>query len=82
MGIDRKRAYSFRHSADTKLVMLGVEDYKLNTFTNHAPDSKATRDYYVFADSLQHNDIATKLSESHGHDLQLQELNKCGTMNL
>ncbi|KAA6388480.1 MAG: hypothetical protein EZS28_015995 [Streblomastix strix] len=66
MGIKGKQVYSFRHSAATQLVVMGLEKTLLNTYTGHARNSKSTNEYYVFAERLKDNEIATKLSDTRG----------------
>ncbi|KAA6366431.1 MAG: hypothetical protein EZS28_038043 [Streblomastix strix] len=66
MGIKGKQVYSFRHSAATQLVVMGQDETLLNTYTGHARNSKSTNDYYVFAERLKDNEIATKLSDTRG----------------
>ncbi|KAA6353761.1 MAG: hypothetical protein EZS28_050712 [Streblomastix strix] len=66
MGIKGKQVYSFRHSAATQLVIMGLDETLLNTYTGHARNSKSTNEYYVFAERLKDNEIATKLSDTRG----------------
>ncbi|KAA6381029.1 MAG: hypothetical protein EZS28_023440, partial [Streblomastix strix] len=66
MGIKEKQVYSFRHSAATQLVVMGLDEMLLNTYTGHARNSKSTNEYYVFAERLKDNEIATKLSDIRG----------------
>ncbi|KAA6362708.1 MAG: hypothetical protein EZS28_041764 [Streblomastix strix] len=66
MGIKGKLVYSFRHSAAIQLVVMGLDETLLNTYTGHAMNSKSTNDYYVFAERLKDNEIATKLSDTRG----------------
>ncbi|KAA6333648.1 MAG: hypothetical protein EZS28_053145 [Streblomastix strix] len=66
MGIKGKQVYSFRHSAATQLVVMGLDETLLNTYTGHARNSKSTNDYYVFAERLKDKEIATKLSDTRG----------------
>ncbi|KAA6384381.1 MAG: hypothetical protein EZS28_020093 [Streblomastix strix] len=66
MGIKGKKVYSFRYSAATQLVLMGLDETLLNTYTGHARNSKATNDYNVFAERLKDNEIATKLSDTRG----------------
>ncbi|KAA6358113.1 MAG: hypothetical protein EZS28_046360, partial [Streblomastix strix] len=49
MGIKGKQVYSFRHSAATQLVVMGLDETLLNTYTGHVRNSKSTNKYYVFA---------------------------------
>ncbi|KAA6346139.1 MAG: hypothetical protein EZS28_052114, partial [Streblomastix strix] len=65
-GIKGKQVYLFRHSAATQLVVMGLDETLLNTYTGHARNSKSTNEYYVFAERLKDNEIATKLSDTHG----------------
>ncbi|KAA6370525.1 MAG: hypothetical protein EZS28_033948 [Streblomastix strix] len=65
MRIKGKQVYSFRHSAATQLVVMGLDETLLNTYTGHARNSKSTNEYYVFAERLKDNEIATKLSDTH-----------------
>ncbi|KAA6385267.1 MAG: hypothetical protein EZS28_019208 [Streblomastix strix] len=66
MGIKGKQEYSFRHSAATQLVVMGLDKTLLNAFTGHARNSKSTNENYVFAVRLKDNEIATKLSDTRG----------------
>ncbi|KAA6319659.1 MAG: hypothetical protein EZS28_054788, partial [Streblomastix strix] len=66
MGIKGKQVYSFRHSAATQLVVMGLDETLLNTYPRHARNSKSTNDYYIFAERLKDNEIATKLSDTSG----------------
>ncbi|KAA6374987.1 MAG: hypothetical protein EZS28_029485 [Streblomastix strix] len=66
MGIKGKQAYSFRQSAATQLVVMGLGEKFLNTYTGHARNSKSTNEYLVFVERLKDNEIATKLSDTHG----------------
>ncbi|KAA6394294.1 MAG: hypothetical protein EZS28_010180 [Streblomastix strix] len=66
MGIKGKQVYSFRHLAATQLVVMGLDETLLNTYTGHVRNSKSTNEYYVFAERLKDNEIATKLSDTHG----------------
>ncbi|KAA6355308.1 MAG: hypothetical protein EZS28_049165 [Streblomastix strix] len=65
MGIKGKQIYSFRHSAATQLVVMGLVETLLNIYVRHAKNSKSTNEYYVFAERLKDNEIATKLSDTH-----------------
>ncbi|KAA6379094.1 MAG: hypothetical protein EZS28_025379 [Streblomastix strix] len=62
MGTKGKQVYSFRHSAATQLVVMGLDEMLLNTYTEHARSSKSTNENYVFAERSKDNEIATKLS--------------------
>ncbi|KAA6335417.1 MAG: hypothetical protein EZS28_052968, partial [Streblomastix strix] len=66
MGIKGKQVYSFRPSAATQLVIMGLDETLLNTYTGHARKSKSTNEYYVFAERLKDNEIVTKLSDTRG----------------
>ncbi|KAA6355388.1 MAG: hypothetical protein EZS28_049085 [Streblomastix strix] len=66
MGIKEKQVYSFRHLAVTQLVEMGLYETLLNTYIGHARNSKSTNDYYVFAERLKDNEIASKLSDTRG----------------
>ncbi|KAA6366587.1 MAG: hypothetical protein EZS28_037885, partial [Streblomastix strix] len=66
MSIKRKQIYSFTHSAATQLVVMDLDETLQNTFTGHARNSKSTNEYYVFAERLKDNEIAMKLSDTHG----------------
>ncbi|KAA6359103.1 MAG: hypothetical protein EZS28_045370 [Streblomastix strix] len=66
MGIKGKQVYSFRHSTTTQLIVMGLDETLLNMYTRHARNSKATNEYYVFAERLKVNEIATKLSDTRG----------------
>ncbi|KAA6378155.1 MAG: hypothetical protein EZS28_026317, partial [Streblomastix strix] len=61
-----KQVYSFKHLAATQLVVMGLGETQLNTYTGHARNSKLTNEYYVFAERLKDNETATNLSDSHG----------------
>ncbi|KAA6393871.1 MAG: hypothetical protein EZS28_010605 [Streblomastix strix] len=50
MGIKGKQVHSFRHSAATQLVVMGLDETLLNTYTGHARNSKSTNEYYVFVE--------------------------------
>ncbi|KAA6372000.1 MAG: hypothetical protein EZS28_032475 [Streblomastix strix] len=50
MGIKGKQVYLFRHSAATQLVVMGLDETLLNTYTGHARNSKSTNEYYIFAE--------------------------------
>ncbi|KAA6353507.1 MAG: hypothetical protein EZS28_050966 [Streblomastix strix] len=45
MGIKGEHVYSFRHSAATQLVVIGLDEAILNTYTGHARNSKSTNDH-------------------------------------
>ncbi|KAA6386066.1 MAG: hypothetical protein EZS28_018403 [Streblomastix strix] len=65
MGVKGKQVYSFRHSAAaTQIVVMGLDETLLNTYTGHAKNSKSTNKYYVFAQRLKDYEIATKLSDT------------------
>ncbi|KAA6372352.1 MAG: hypothetical protein EZS28_032123, partial [Streblomastix strix] len=64
MGIKGKQVYSFRHSVATQLVVMGLDETLLNTYIGHARNSKSTKEFYVFAERLKDNEIATKLSDT------------------
>ncbi|KAA6378662.1 MAG: hypothetical protein EZS28_025809 [Streblomastix strix] len=66
MDIKGKQVYSFRHSAATQRVVMSLDETLLNTYTGHARNSNSTNDYYVFAERLKDNEIATKLSDTRG----------------
>ncbi|KAA6358867.1 MAG: hypothetical protein EZS28_045606 [Streblomastix strix] len=66
MGIKGKQVYSFRHSAATQLVVMGLDETLLNTYTGYMRNSKSTNEYYVFAEILNNNKVATKLSDIQG----------------
>ncbi|KAA6363056.1 MAG: hypothetical protein EZS28_041418 [Streblomastix strix] len=66
MGINGKQVYSFRHSEATQLEVMGLDETLLNTYPGHARNSKSTNNYYVFAERLKDNKIATKLSDTRG----------------
>ncbi|KAA6402961.1 MAG: hypothetical protein EZS28_001503 [Streblomastix strix] len=66
MGIKGKQVYSFRHSAATQLVVMGLDETLLYTYTKHARNSKSTNEYYVFTERLKDNEIETKLSDTRG----------------
>ncbi|KAA6388040.1 MAG: hypothetical protein EZS28_016429 [Streblomastix strix] len=47
IGVKGKQVYSFRHSAAaTQLIVMGLDETLLNTYTGHARNSKSTNDYY------------------------------------
>ncbi|KAA6403180.1 MAG: hypothetical protein EZS28_001306 [Streblomastix strix] len=64
ISIKGKQVYSFRHSAATQLVVMGIDETFLNTYTGHASNSKSINKYYVLAERLKDNEIATKLSDT------------------
>ncbi|KAA6361297.1 MAG: hypothetical protein EZS28_043177 [Streblomastix strix] len=66
MDIKGKQIYSFRHSAATQLVIMGLDETLSNTYTGHVRNSKSINEYYVFAERLKDNEIATKLSDTRG----------------
>ncbi|KAA6395733.1 MAG: hypothetical protein EZS28_008735 [Streblomastix strix] len=66
MGIKGKHVYSFRHSAAIQIVVMGLDETLLNTYTGHARNSKSINEYYIFAERLKDNEIATKLSDTGG----------------
>ncbi|KAA6371443.1 MAG: hypothetical protein EZS28_033031 [Streblomastix strix] len=66
MGTKGKQVYSFRHSAATQLVVMGLDETSVNTYTGHARNPKSTNEYYIFAGRLKDNEIATKLSDTNG----------------
>ncbi|KAA6386528.1 MAG: hypothetical protein EZS28_017943 [Streblomastix strix] len=66
MDTKGKQVYSFRHSAATQLVVMGLDETLLNAYTGHARNSKSTNEYYVFAERLKDNELATKLSDIRG----------------
>ncbi|KAA6342035.1 MAG: hypothetical protein EZS28_052420, partial [Streblomastix strix] len=66
MSIKGKQVYSFRHLAATQLVVMGLDETLLNTYTGHARNSKSTNGYYIFAERLKDNEIATKLPDTRG----------------
>ncbi|KAA6361333.1 MAG: hypothetical protein EZS28_043141 [Streblomastix strix] len=45
---------------------MDLDETLLNTYTGHARNSKSTNEYYVFAERLKDNEIATKLSDTRG----------------
>ncbi|KAA6380017.1 MAG: hypothetical protein EZS28_024456 [Streblomastix strix] len=61
-----KQVYIFGHSAATQLVAMSLDETLLNAYTGHARNSKSTNEYYVFAERLKDNEIATKLSDTRG----------------
>ncbi|KAA6352822.1 MAG: hypothetical protein EZS28_051651 [Streblomastix strix] len=66
MGIKGKQVYSFRYSAATQLVVMGLDETLLNPYTGHARNSKPTNEYNVPTERLKGNQIATKLSDTRG----------------
>ncbi|KAA6386194.1 MAG: hypothetical protein EZS28_018280 [Streblomastix strix] len=66
MGIKGKQVYSFRRSAATQLIVMGLDETLLNTYTGHARNSKSINEYYVLAERLKDNEIATILSDTRG----------------
>ncbi|KAA6387099.1 MAG: hypothetical protein EZS28_017376 [Streblomastix strix] len=66
MGVKGKQEYSFRHSAATQLVVMGLDETLLNIYTGLARNSKSTNEYYVFAERLKDNEITMKLSDTRG----------------
>ncbi|KAA6401071.1 MAG: hypothetical protein EZS28_003392 [Streblomastix strix] len=61
IGIEGLTTYSIKHASTTMLAEMGLQERDLNVFTNHAPDSKSARNYYVFAANMQVNGIAARL---------------------
>ncbi|KAA6377325.1 MAG: hypothetical protein EZS28_027146, partial [Streblomastix strix] len=45
-----KQVYSFRHQSATQLVVMGLDETLLNTYTGYARNSKSTNEYYAFAE--------------------------------
>ncbi|KAA6370350.1 MAG: hypothetical protein EZS28_034123 [Streblomastix strix] len=66
ISIKGKQVYSFRHSAATQLVVMGLDETLLNTYAGRERNSKSTNKYYVFVQRLKDNEIATKLSDMVG----------------
>ncbi|KAA6372649.1 MAG: hypothetical protein EZS28_031822 [Streblomastix strix] len=66
MCIKGKQVYSFRHSAAAQLVVMGLDETLLNTYSGHARNSKSTNELYVLAERLKDNEIAMKLSDTRG----------------
>ncbi|KAA6370429.1 MAG: hypothetical protein EZS28_034044 [Streblomastix strix] len=66
LGMKRKQVHLFKYSAATQLVVMGLDETLLNTYTGHARNSKSTNEYNVFAERLKDNELATKLSEIRG----------------
>ncbi|KAA6373562.1 MAG: hypothetical protein EZS28_030909 [Streblomastix strix] len=66
MGIKGKQAYSFNHSVATQQIVMDLDETLLNIYTGHARNSKSTNEYYIFAEILKINEIATKLSDIRG----------------
>ncbi|KAA6376898.1 MAG: hypothetical protein EZS28_027573 [Streblomastix strix] len=65
-GQQGKNVYYFSYSAAIQLIVMGLNDTLLNTYKGHARNSKSTNEYYVFAERLKDNEIATKLSSTNG----------------
>ncbi|KAA6346768.1 MAG: hypothetical protein EZS28_052071 [Streblomastix strix] len=63
MGIKGKQEYSFEYSAATQIAVIGLDKMLLNTCTGLAWNFQSTNEYYVFAERLKDNEIATKLSD-------------------
>ncbi|KAA6356283.1 MAG: hypothetical protein EZS28_048190, partial [Streblomastix strix] len=61
IGIEGFTMYTINLTSITKLAEMGIQERDLNMFTNHAPDSKSARNYYVFAANRQVNGIAARL---------------------
>ncbi|KAA6327163.1 MAG: hypothetical protein EZS28_053848, partial [Streblomastix strix] len=61
IGIEGFTTYSLKHASTSKLAEMGIQERDLKMFTNHAPDSKSARNYYVFAANRQINGIAERL---------------------
>ncbi|KAA6378179.1 MAG: hypothetical protein EZS28_026293 [Streblomastix strix] len=71
IGIGGFTAYSIKHASTTKLAELGIQERNLNIFTNHAPDSKSARNYYVFSVNKCVNGIAGRqITFDHGLENQ------------
>ncbi|KAA6366122.1 MAG: hypothetical protein EZS28_038350 [Streblomastix strix] len=66
MGIKGKQVHSFRHSAATQFVVIGLDKTLLNTYAGRARNFISINEYYLFAERLKDNEIATKLSDTHG----------------
>ncbi|KAA6383567.1 MAG: hypothetical protein EZS28_020904 [Streblomastix strix] len=65
--IENRRGRNYKNSRQTtQLVIMGLDETLLNTYTGHARNSKSTNDYYVFAERLKDSEIATKQSDTHG----------------
>ncbi|KAA6401091.1 MAG: hypothetical protein EZS28_003385 [Streblomastix strix] len=79
MSIKSKQVNSFEHSAAAQLVVIDLDETLLNTYAGNARNPKFTNEFFIFAERLKDNEIATKLSESHGQvecnfDKQVGEL--------
>ncbi|KAA6395541.1 MAG: hypothetical protein EZS28_008929 [Streblomastix strix] len=66
MGIKGKQVYLFRHSAETRLVVLDLEETLINTFIGNVRNSRSVNDYHLFVERLKDYEIVTKLSDTHG----------------
>ncbi|KAA6394588.1 MAG: hypothetical protein EZS28_009892 [Streblomastix strix] len=64
--INKKQVYLFRNTTAAQLVVIGLEETLLNTYTGHARNSKSANVYNVFAETLKDSEIATKLSDTRG----------------
>ncbi|KAA6364519.1 MAG: hypothetical protein EZS28_039954 [Streblomastix strix] len=78
IGIECFTPYSIKHASTTKLASFGVNERDLNVCTNHAPDSKSTKNYYVYAANRQVNDIAAKLVMIENGPKDQDPTQKCG----
>ncbi|KAA6397676.1 MAG: hypothetical protein EZS28_006797, partial [Streblomastix strix] len=71
IGIEGFTAYSIKHTSTTKFAAMVIYKRDLNMFTNHTPDSKSARNFYIFASNRQVNGIAKRLvTIDHGHENQ------------
>ncbi|KAA6358444.1 MAG: hypothetical protein EZS28_046029 [Streblomastix strix] len=66
ISINQKQIYSFRRSATEQLVVMGLDETLYNTDTGYAWNSKSSNIYYVFAQILKDNEIATNLFNTRG----------------
>ncbi|KAA6366813.1 MAG: hypothetical protein EZS28_037662 [Streblomastix strix] len=66
MSVKAKQVYSFRHLAATQLIVMGLDETLLNTYQGCVRNSKQTYEYYIFAERLKDNEIATKFSDTRG----------------
>ncbi|KAA6364213.1 MAG: hypothetical protein EZS28_040259, partial [Streblomastix strix] len=72
IGIEGFTTYPIKYAFATMLAEMGIQERDLNIFTNHAPDSKSARNYYVFAANRQVNGIAARLVTIY-HGLENQD---------
>ncbi|KAA6383115.1 MAG: hypothetical protein EZS28_021356 [Streblomastix strix] len=64
-------AFSIKHASIPNPAEMRIQEKDLNIFTNHAPDSKSARAYYVFAANNPVNGIVARVVTI-GHGLENQ----------